>query len=84
MTITPKPDADGIETGNEDMAKLTVAAAKRRIIKQIKKRGGMFENCGQEELWQLQNQNENHFWDDKCEKLNRWIESLDYIAVQHL
>ena len=53
------------------MAKLTVATAKKQIIKQIKKRGGLFENCGQKELRQLQEQNENLFWDDKCEELNQ-------------
>ena len=64
------------------MAKLTVATAKKQILKQIKKRGGLFENCGQKELRQLQEQNENLFWDDKCEELNQWIESLDYSTVQ--
>ena len=77
-----KTAADGIETGSKDMAKLTVTTAKKQIIKQIKKRGGLFENCGQKELRQLQKQNENLFWDDKCEKLNQWIESLDYSTVQ--
>ena len=64
------------------MTKLTVAAAKKQIIKQIKKRGGVFENCGQKELRQLQDQSENLSWDDKCEELNQWIESLDYATVQ--
>ena len=50
------------------MAKLTVTTAKKQIIKQIKKRGGLFEK--------------NLFWDDKCEELNQWIESLDYSTVQ--
>ena len=54
------------------MTKLTVAAAKKQIIKQIKKRGGLFENCGQKELRQLQDQSENL----------SWIESLDYSTVQ--
>ena len=29
---------------------MTVAAAKKQIIKQIRKHGGLFENCGQDEL----------------------------------
>lgn len=61
---------------------LTVSKAKKRIIAQIKKRGGLFENIGQNELRILQDQNESHFWDDKCEELNRWIESLDYTIAQ--
>ena len=64
------------------MAKMTVAKAKKQIIAQIKKRGGLFENIGQSELGALQDQNEYHFWDDKCEELNTWIESLDYGTVQ--
>ncbi len=64
------------------MTKLTVAIAKKQIIKQIKKRGSLFENCGQKELRQLQDQSENLSWDDKCEELNQWIESLDYATVQ--
>lgn len=64
------------------MAKMTVAKAKKQIIAQIKKRGGLFENIGQNELRALQDQNEYHFWDDKCEELNTWIESLDYDTVQ--
>lgn len=64
------------------MAKLTVAKAKKQIIAQIKKRGRLFENIGQKELRQLQDQNEYYFWDDKCEVLNQWIESLDYNSVK--
>ena len=64
------------------MAKMTVAKAKKSIIAQIKKRGGLFENVGQKELRALQDQNEYHFWDDKCDELNTWIESLDYNTVQ--
>ena len=64
------------------MAKMTVAKAKKQIIAQIKKRGGLFENIGQNELRALQDQNEYLFWDDKCEELNTWIESLDYGTVQ--
>ena len=64
------------------MTKMTVAKAKKQIIAQIKKRGGLFENIGQTELRQLRDQSEYHFWDDKCEELNWWIESLDYQTVQ--
>ena len=64
------------------MAKMTVAKAKKQIIAQIKRKGGLFENIGQNELRQLQDQNEYHFWDDKCQELNLWIESLDYQTVQ--
>ena len=66
------------------MAKLTVAAAKKHIIKQIKKHGGLFENCGQKEIRQLKDQIENKFflWDEKCEELQLWIESLDSSTIQ--
>jgi len=66
------------------MAKLTVAAAKKQIIKQIKKHGGLFENCGQKEIRQLKDQIENKFflWDEKCEELQLWIESLDSSTIQ--
>ena len=66
------------------MAKLTVAAAKKQIIKQLKKHGGLFENCGQKEIRQLKDQIENKFflWDEKCEELQMWIESLDSSTIQ--
>ena len=66
------------------MAKLTVAAAKKQIIKQIKKHGGLFENCGQKEIRQLKDQIENKFflWDEKFEELQMWIESLDSSTIQ--
>lgn len=61
---------------------LSVEKAKKSIIAQIKRKGGLFENCGQKELRNLQEQNENFFWDDKCEELSQWIDSLDYSSVQ--
>ena len=64
------------------MKNFTVAEAKKRIIKKIKKYGGLFENCGQDELRLLQEQNEYHFFDEKCEELNTWIESLDNQNIQ--
>lgn len=58
------------------MAKMTVAKAKKEIIAQIKRKGGLFENCGQKELRELDNMSNE--WLD----LNQWIESLDYQTVQ--
>ena len=58
------------------MAKMTVAKAKKEIIAQIKRKGGLFENCGQKELRELDNMSNEWL------NLNQWIESLDYQTVQ--
>lgn len=58
------------------MAKMTVEAAKKSIIKQIRKHGGLFENCGQKELMRLQE--EKGPCDEEFMELNLWVESLDY------
>ena len=58
------------------MVKMTVAKAKKKIIAQIKRKGGLFENCGQKELRELDNMS------NECWELNQWIESLDYQTVQ--
>lgn len=60
------------------MAKMTVAKAKKSIIAQIKRKGGLFENCGQKELREFDS------WSDEWRELNQWIESIDYQTVQHL
>lgn len=66
------------------MAKLTVAKAKKQIIAQIKKRGGLFENIGQKEIRQLKSQIEGDWflWDENCEELQQWVDSLDYNSVK--
>lgn len=64
------------------MKKLTIETAKKQIIKQIKRRGGLFENCGQKELSQFRDQNENFSWSHECEELNKWIESLNDLSIQ--
>lgn len=66
------------------MAKLTVAKAKKQIIAQIKKRGGLFENVGQKEIRQLKSQIEGDWflWDENCEELQQWVDSLDYNSVK--
>lgn len=66
------------------MAKLTVAKAKKQIIAQIKKRGGLFENVGQKEIRQLKSQIEGDWflWDKNCEELQQWVDSLDYNSVK--
>ncbi len=57
------------------MANLTVAKAKKQIISQIKRKGGLFENCGQKELNAIGIGKDWH-------ELNEWIESLDYVSVK--
>lgn len=73
------------------MAKMTVAKAKKQIIAQIKKRGGLFENCGQKELMQLREQ--ELMLDDYQERmraiqntneLSQWVDSLDYNSVKQI
>ena len=66
------------------MAKMTVAKAKKQIIAQIKKRGGLFENVGQKEIRQLKSQIEGDWflWDENCEELQQWVDSLDYNSVK--
>ena len=54
---------------------MTVAATKKQIIKQIKKHGGLFENCGQDELCEFDLCDDSR--DDEWNELNQWIESLD-------
>ena len=82
--VQTKSVGGAIQTASKDMAKLTVTTAKKQIIKQIKKHGGLFENCGQKEIRQLKDQIENKFflWDEKCEELQLWIESLDSSTIQ--
>lgn len=73
------------------MAKMTVAKAKKQIIAQIKKRGGLFENVGQKELMQLR---EQELMVDDCKErmraiqntneLSQWIDSLDYNSVKQI
>lgn len=63
------------------MARMTVAKAKKQIIAKIRRKGGLYENCGERELWELQAQNDfacNEEWTN----LYNWIESLDYQSVQ--
>jgi anti-sigma28 factor (negative regulator of flagellin synthesis) len=66
------------------MAKLTVAKAKQQIIAQIKRKGGLFENVGQKEIQQLKSQIEGgwYSWDDNCEELQQWIDTLDCDTVK--
>lgn len=66
------------------MAKLTVSKAKEQIIAEIRKHGGLFENCGQKQLRKMQDQASPLFWDSKCSELNSWIDSLDYNSVGYL
>lgn len=40
------------------MAKMTVAKAKKQIIAKIRRKGGLYENCGECELRELQAQND--------------------------
>lgn len=63
------------------MAKMTVAKAKKQIIAKIKRKGGLYENCGEQELRELQAENDftcNEEWME----LYNWIESLDHQSVQ--
>lgn len=63
------------------MAKMTVAKAKKQIIAKIKRKGGLYENCGEHELRELQAENDftcNEEWME----LYNWIESLDHQSVQ--
>ena len=62
------------------MGKLTVAKAKKQIIAQIKRKGGLFENVGQKELMQLQDQED--FNGDDWLELDAWIETLDSETVK--
>ena len=71
------------------MAKLTVAKAKKQIVAQIRKCGGLFENIGQKELMQLREQ--ELMQDDYQERmraiqntneLSQWVDSLDYNTVK--
>ena len=71
------------------MAKITVEKAKKQIIAQIRKRGGLFENVGQKELMQLREQ--ELMLDDYQERmraiqntneLSQWVDSLDYNTVK--
>lgn len=66
------------------MAKMTVAKAKKQIIAQIKRKGGLFENIGQKEIRQLKSQIEGDWflWDENCEELQQWVDSLDYNSVK--
>ena len=73
------------------MAKMTVAKAKKQIIAQIKKRGGLFENIGQKELMQLREQ--EFMLDDYQERmraiqntneLSQWVDALDYNTVKQI
>ena len=68
---------------------MTVAKAKRQIIAQIKKRGGLFENIGQPEIMELSEQ--EYLQDDyqarmraiqDTNELRRWVDSLDYNSVK--
>ena len=68
---------------------MTVAKAKKQIIAQIKRKGGLFENIGQKELMQLRKQ--ELMLDDYQERmraiqntneLSQWIDSLDYNTVK--
>ena len=63
------------------MAKMTVAKAKKQIIAKIKRKGGLYENCGEHELRELQAANDFACNEDYME-LYRWIESLDHDTVQ--
>lgn len=71
------------------MAKMTVAKAKKQIIAQIKRKGGLFENVGQKEIMQLREQ--ELMLDDYQERmraiqntkeLSQWVDSLDYNSVK--
>lgn len=53
-----------------------IESAKKKIIAQIKRKGGLFENCGQKELRSMQGDYEA--WNE----LNQWVESLDCISVE--
>lgn len=53
-----------------------VESAKKKIIAQIKRKGGLFENCGQKELRQFD------LWSEEGQELNDWIESLDCMSVE--
>jgi hypothetical protein len=73
------------------MAKMTVAKAKKQIIAQIKKRGGLFENVGQKEIMQLREQ--ELMLDDYQERmqaiqetneLSQWVDHLDYNSVKQI
>ena len=71
------------------MAKMTVAKAKKLIIAQIKKRGGLFENIGQKELMQLREQElmlddyqERMLAIQEANELSQWVDSLDYNSVK--
>ena len=60
---------------------MTVAKAKKQIIAKIRRKGGLYENCGKRELWELQAQNDfacNEEWMN----LYNWIESLDYHSIR--
>ena len=63
------------------MAKISLAKAKKQIIAKIKRKGGLYENLGEHELWELQAANDFACTEDYME-LYRWIESLDYDTVQ--
>ena len=53
-----------------------VENAKKKIIAQIKRKGGLFENCGDKELRSLQCDYESWL------ELNQWVESLDCMSVK--
>ena len=55
---------------------LSVEKAKKSIIAQIKRKGGLFENCGQKELRKMED------FSEEWKELSQWIDSLDYSSVQ--
>lgn len=58
------------------MAKMTVEQAKKSIISQIRKKGGLFENCGQKELREFETGSKDY------NELSIWVDSLDYPSIQ--
>lgn len=63
------------------MKKLSVESAKKQIIAQIKRKKGLFENCGDAEIRTLYEQ-AGCVWDCNCESLQKWIDSLDCNSIK--
>lgn len=57
---------------------MTLEQAKNKVINKIKRKGGLYENCGQKELRELEY--EGKFED--CEVFERWIESLNVNTIK--
>ena len=64
----------------------SIEQLKKSVIAQIKRKGGLFENCGQKELRILQDQamqNSCSFsWDDKCQEFDDWLQQLEYGTIK--